>query len=195
MDAATDAVAPDASAPVPTPMIDPVEGVCLDDTATECAPTDPISVEPITVTLGNARPSLEQLWASDDTVWLLPGYAFDAKDGGIYSVLAVEDQYIEVTEPTEVPVPETALPVEIDPASDPAPASTPTTVLLPGWESAEQLVGLTEAEAAKVVEGNGWTMRVVRIDGVDQPVTADFSETRVNVAVDGDMVTEIVSFG
>ncbi|MBI5087949.1 MAG: hypothetical protein HZB15_03515, partial [Actinobacteria bacterium] len=167
------AVAPDATtmpAPADT-MVDPIEGACLDDTGSECAPTS-IEVEPITVTLTAARPSLEQLWGSDDTVWLLPGYAFDSSDGGIYSVLAVEDQYIQVVQVDPVPV-DAPLPADST-ATDPVPASTPTTMLLPGWESAAPLVGLAEAEAAKVAEGNGWTMRVVRIDGVDQAVTDDF---------------------
>jgi hypothetical protein len=185
-------VAPDAST-MPAPIdqrIDPTEGACLDDTGAECVPGT-IEVEPITVTLSNARPSLEQLWGSDDTVWLLPGYAFDSADGGIYSVLAVEDQYIEVVQPDIV---ETPMPPETA-VADPAPGSTPTTMLLPGWESAQPLVGLTEDEATKVAEGNGWTVRVVRIDGVDQAATDDFIETRVNVAVEGGTVTEIVSFG
>ena len=98
--------APDDGRDPDGPMVDPIDGVCLDDTGTECSPA-PIDIEPITITLTNARPSLEQLWASDDTVWLLPGYAFDSPDGGLYSVLAVEDQYIEVTPAVEVPAPDT----------------------------------------------------------------------------------------
>jgi hypothetical protein len=46
-----------------------------------------------------------------------------------------------------------------------------------------------------MVEERGLTLRVVRRDGVDLPVTADFSETRINVAVEGDIVTDIVSVG
>ena len=52
----------------------------------------------MTVTLTNAKPSLEQLWAQDGTIWLMPGYSFDSSDGGTYSVIAVEDIYIQ-TEP------------------------------------------------------------------------------------------------
>ena len=57
------------------------------------------------------------------------------------------------------------------------------------------LVGLPQDEAAKVAESNGWVMRVVRIDGVDQPVTADYSDGRFNVATVDDVVTEVVSQG
>jgi hypothetical protein len=181
------ATPPDASTtPAQTDvMVDPVEGVCLDDTGTECTPGT-IEVEPVTVTLTNARPSLEQLWGTDDTIWLLPGYAFDSADGGIYSVLAVEDQYIEVAQPDVVPVPE--------PADEPASTASPG-VDAPASYDATPLIGLAEDEAAKVAEGLGLTMRVVRIDGVEQPVTADYVDARANVAVEGGTVTEIVSFG
>lgn len=185
--ASTDLVVEPMPAVAPEPIVDPAEGVCLEGAATDCAPTN---VEPITVTLTNAHPSLEQLWASDDTVWLLPGYAFDAADGGQYSVIAVEDKYIEVTQPAEVPVPETALPV-VDPGQDPA--APPATLNLD--EVTTALVGLQVDEATKVAEEHGWTLRVVKVDGVDQVVTADFSASRVDVATDAGVVTSIVTFG
>ncbi|MCU1360689.1 MAG: hypothetical protein JWN99_1978 [Ilumatobacteraceae bacterium] len=207
---ATDvAQAPEAPG-TPTPVVGTGEGVCLDDAATDCAPIDPITVDPITITLSNARPSLEQLWASDDTVWLLPGYAFDSTDGGVYSVMAVEDKYIEVTEPKEVTTPDTALPV-VDPGQDPAaPLDTtaiatspadcpPTPTVTPDTpvsvEIGSVIVGLCQADAAATLSGMSATLRVVRIDGVDQAVTADHSESRVNVAIDNGFVTEVVSIG
>ena len=57
------------------------------------------------------------------------------------------------------------------------------------------VIGLTVDEATKVLAGGGLTLRVVREDGVDLIVTEDFSETRVNVAVDAGTVTEVVSIG
>ena len=56
-------------------------------------------------------------------------------------------------------------------------------------------MGLEEDEAAKVAEGNGWGFRVVRADGVDFAVTADYSPTRVNVELTQGVVTAIVSIG
>jgi hypothetical protein len=99
-------IAPDASA-VPgsdVPVSDvPVNEVPVSEVpptaVIEPAPVDTIAVEPINVSLTAVKPSLEQLWASDGTVWLLPGYAFDAADGGLYTVIAVEDQYIQVVQP------------------------------------------------------------------------------------------------
>lgn len=192
--------------PVPEPLIDPVDGVCTNGAATDCAPMPPIDAEPIIITLTAAHPSLEQLWASDATVWLLPAYSFDAVDGGLYSVLAVEDQYIEVTEPVEVPVPETTPPVPpgVEPGVDPSsPAdcpARPTSMTDPPLTAegiADSIVGLCEADAvamfAELIPSA--SMRVVRIDGVDQAITADFSDSRVNVAVDKGIVTAVISIG
>jgi hypothetical protein len=202
-DAPVPAVEPAVSLePMAVPLVDPAEGGCTDGAATDCAPISPIDVEPITVTFTAVHPSLEQLWASDGTVWLLPAYAFDAVDGGMYSVLAVEDQYIEVSQATEVPVPDTAPLVApgVDPASPSECPARPTAITEPGLSAdgiAGTIVGLCEADASALVAEiyPSASMRVVRIDGVDQAVTADFSDSRVNVAVDKGIVTEVISIG
>jgi hypothetical protein len=56
-----------------------------------------------------------------------------------------------------------------------------------------------EDATAKLVDA-GYTLRVVRLDGDDLPGTADFVETRVNVAAETNddgtqVVTEVVSIG
>jgi beta-lactam-binding protein with PASTA domain len=61
------------------------------------------------------------------------------------------------------------------------------------------VIGEPVEEATATLEDAGLTLRVVRRDGEDLPATADFVETRVNVAVetqDGtEVVTAIVSTG
>ena len=62
------------------------------------------------------------------------------------------------------------------------------------------VIGDSVEEATATLEDAGLTLRVVRRDGEDLPVTLDFVEKRVNVAVetqdDGtEVVTEIVSTG
>jgi hypothetical protein len=57
------------------------------------------------------------------------------------------------------------------------------------------LVGLAEDEAAKVAEGNGWTMRVAERDGEELMVTTDWQSNRVNVAVRSGRITEVLSVG
>jgi hypothetical protein len=188
-------------------MTDPA--VC--DPAADCVPADQ---EPIVVHLRNPRPSLEQVWAQDDVVWLLPGYAFDSDDGGLYTVLAVDDQFLdiaewEVAEPdtaapaTDVPAPDAPAPPDVPATDVPAPdaptpgvpatdVAPPTTLELP---NPQELVGLSPEEAAAVVRERGWVLRVVRADGEDLVVTEDFRENRMNVAVVDGLVTDLVNVG
>ena len=94
------------------------------DVAVDCAPVD----ASVTVTLTNAKPSLEQLWAQDGTIWLMPGYSFDSSDGGTYSVIAVEDIYIQTepdvstldTKPAATPVPGPVTSIVVEPGQVPA---------------------------------------------------------------------------
>jgi len=51
---------------------------------------------------------------------------------------------------------------------------------------------LTVAAAGAVAAGRGCVLRVVRIDGVDQVITEDFSDSRVNVIVRDGRVVGIV---
>ena len=62
------------------------------------------------------------------------------------------------------------------------------------------VVGDSVADATAKLEAAGMTLRVIKRDGEDLAGTADFVETRVNVAVetqdDGtEVVTEVVSVG
>ena len=50
---------------------------------------------------------------------------------------------------------------------------------------------MTVPDAAAFAEQRGCTLRVVRIDGVDQVITEDFSLDRVNVIVRDDRVAGI----
>lgn len=75
---------------------------------------------------------------------------------------------------------------------------TPPTdpVELPTVETAAELVvGTSEAEAEAAVTDRGWGFRVVRRDGVDLPVTADFRPNRVNVDVADGVVVAVISIG
>jgi hypothetical protein len=44
------------------------------------------------------------MWADDGTIWLLPGYTFQSTDGGIYSVLAVPDEFVQQAQPDLLPL-------------------------------------------------------------------------------------------
>jgi hypothetical protein len=100
-DVATPQTAPAVTAPAGTdlPMIAPDIAPCATNMDVACG--GPVSTEPITVTLNSVKPDLTMVWAADQTIWLLPAYTFGSADGGMYTVIAVADEYIQqpVAEP------------------------------------------------------------------------------------------------
>ena len=60
---------------------------------------------------------------------------------------------------------------------------------------AEAMIGFCLTDAQKLADSYGYQVRVAREDGVDLQVTADYSESRINVAVETGTVTEILSIG
>jgi hypothetical protein len=112
----------DAPAADPVPDADP-----------EPMPTEPVidlprpdpDAEPevVEVTLVDVAPVLLVHWDVDGTAWLLPGYRFTDAEGGVWQVLAVSDDYLDVGEP-EVPAPGVPEPGVIDPA-EPEPGVGP----------------------------------------------------------------------
>jgi hypothetical protein len=56
------------------------------------------------------------------------------------------------------------------------------------------LVGFTEAEAQRVAEQSGWTIRVIERDGVAVAATADRVGDRINVAVQDGIVITVSGF-
>jgi hypothetical protein len=120
---ATDNVAASDAAPVPDTATAIAQG---EPTIAPCEPEaasvdcSPIGVDSITVTLNSVKPDLTMVWAADNTIWLLPAYTFGSADGGLYTVNAVDDAYLQQPDPGPV----TTEPV-IDPGVVPAPAPAP----------------------------------------------------------------------
>ncbi len=159
-------------------------------------PPDTMPVpEPVVVTFTAVKPSLEMIWSDDGTVWLLPGYAFTSSDGGTYSVIAVTDEYLQQVQPDVLPVDTVVTsPGDTTVAVEPAPAD-PGAASMSVDEVAALVVGLAEADAVAAAQGAGIALRVVRVDGVDQPMTMDYRLDRFNVAVEGGVVTAVLSNG
>lgn len=157
-------------------VVEPVPEESTDGAAVSDAPAVemPIVGEPMTVRLSDPQPALEQIWSRDDVVWLVPAYSFTGDDGGRYTALAIADDYLQPVEPEVV---ESPPPPVVDSVDVP------------------EVVGLAVDEATKVAEAAGWTVRAVRVDGEELAVTADYVATRLNVAVEAGMVTEVLSVG
>lgn len=163
--------------PIDTVLVDPP--VC--DPAADCVDTS-IAPEEVTVHLNSAEMALTMVWDVDGSVWLVPAYSFTSTDGGEYTVIAVDEEFVELPDmgvtPEPMPVDDTGTVEEVDADS-----------------AMSILVGVEETEATKLAEENGWTMRVVRRDGEDLAATMDYSPSRVNVAVEAGVVTEVISIG
>ncbi|MGB8858174.1 MAG: hypothetical protein WCC60_02910 [Ilumatobacteraceae bacterium] len=191
-------------APAPGQVGEPIaidQPVCEPGSECEIMPLP----EPITVHLEDAALDLTMVWAQDGTIWLLPAYTFAATDQGVYTVVAVDDGFIDLPDPfpTDVlPVetmPVASLPVDsiaVDPLPvTPAPAPPTVGPAVDPAAAAELLVGLTIEAATMVAAEQGWSLRVSTLDGVPQALTMDFSPSRVDVAVAGGTVVGIDTIG
>jgi hypothetical protein len=189
-----------------------VPPVC-DGAAGDCMPEVMPLPEPVTVHLTGATLGLTMVWAQDGTAWLLPAYVFNSTDGGEYTVIAVDDAFLDLPGP----YPTETVPVGSPPVTTAAPSATvdtantvsvdvTTTVpaeLAPPNQTitvdpavaAELLVGLTLDEATVVADGQGWSLRVSTLDGIPQVVTADSVPTRVNVSVVAGAIAGIDNIG
>jgi hypothetical protein len=183
-------VDPTIAEPAPVDPPAPIDPAVSEPMPIEPMPIETVPFEPVTVTLSNPTMSLEQIWAVDGTVWLLPGFAFTSDDGGTYSIIAVEDQYLD-TASADVPTGDGTDPMTGSAGCAKSSIDVPAAFVADG----SSLVGLCLDTAQKVAETNGFTVRVVREDGVDLAGTADYSDTRINVAVEGGVVTSIVNIG
>jgi hypothetical protein len=174
----------------------PAIAPCEAGPATDCAP---VSTDPVIVTLDSVKRDLTMIWAADNTIWLLPAYTFGSADGGIYTVNAVDDAYLQQAAPDVATTEPVIHPDTVVPPPDVAPACAPvTTMTVPAasvQQIADAMVGYCLVAAQELAKTFGYEVRVVRQDGVDLVVTADFSESRINVAVDGQAVTSVVSIG
>jgi hypothetical protein len=160
--------------------------------------------------LVDVRADLWWVWDTDGSVWLLPAYTFTDTEGREHTVPAVTDEFIEVDDAVIEPLPvDPPLPVEpLDPVLvDPVDPVDPVDGAGPGDDvgmddpvdldaiDTDSVVGVPVADAEAELEARGLSMRVVRLDGEELMVTMDFVPTRVNVAVEGDVVVELVSVG
>lgn len=165
------------------------------DPAADCGVEMP-ELEPITVTLTGVKMALTMVWAADNTIWLLPAYSFSADDSGEYTVIAIDDSFIQLPAPYPTDtVPAPSMPIEPLPVDVPA-----DTVLVDdnggvAEEVGKSIVGLPVEEAVTVAEAAGVIVRVVEGDGAEQTITEDLRPNRLNVSVHDGVVANILSIG
>jgi hypothetical protein len=189
----------------PTPLPEPLPA---DD-----VPIDEMPVEEITVTIDGVRQDLWMQWEDDGSILLVPAFSFTSADGGVYTVIAVDDALLDM--PGDEPVaPPVEPPVEPAPPVDPAPLPTDTTAaaepaepsadcpalpteerLFPIEEISTVIVGACFDDAVAFAANNGVTVRAIEIDGVPQAVTADLRTDRLNVPVNDGVITAVGEIG
>ncbi len=201
-------VAVSSESVLPEPAVDPAVTEATEPGVIEPAPVDSIPLEEVTVTLVDVEADIWWTMDVDGSVFLLPAYRFIGDDGGWYTVPAVTDEFLVQVEPDVVPMPE-PMPVESVPMEtvpfEITPVETKPEILptetIPGepveFDTAvlEASIGSSLADFTSAAEALGASVRVTKIDGVDQAATMDYSPMRVNVAVEGDIVTEILGVG
>lgn len=136
------------------------------------------TVVPIT----GVRFTLMETKLANLTHMLLPAFTFFNADGDVGTVLAITDDHL-------------AIPRDAVLTTDTVPlrgGEVPTEPVQPLDEnSAQQLLGLPEAEATKVAMANGWVVRIAARDGEFFMLTEDYSENRVNLSVKSGKVITI----
>lgn len=143
-------------------------------------------------TLVDVRADLWWAGTADGTVWLLPAYTFVDTEGRWHTVPAVTDDFLVVEEPIiMIDPPMIDPPIGDDDRTDDHWVDEPEIDLA----EFEGLIGLGVEEAEEVLAEQSRTLRVLRVDGVDQPATMDYAPSRINVAVEGGVVSEILSNG
>ena len=177
----------------PTTSDVPTSDVPTSDVAAETYPvTDAPAPEIQEVSIIGVEEELVTLYGADGSIYLVTGYTFiKAEDkyeyAGRYTVSALPDEYMQVTDAvdavpaTDVPVPDTAVAPEVDPAVDPD--------MSVAQDVADSILGMSEAEATKTAEAKGLSVRVGSRDGEDFPLTMDYRTDRVTLTVIADKVT------
>ena len=156
-----------------------------DQPVVEPMPVEPMPVEVLVVELVAVEASTWTVWAEDGSLWVVPAYRFVAADGMTFDVPAVTDEFLAIDpwfsaigEPT----------VDGSGTVDPMPAEIPI-------EDAGFVIGLDLDAATVAADERGWSVREARRDGEDLAVTADYVPTRINVAVEAGVITEVLSIG
>jgi hypothetical protein len=144
------------------------------------------------ISITGAEATLMQIILNNRSSMLLPAYTFTNSLGEVATVLAVSDQYLSYgdsivtggVEPEPSPEP-------IGPTTTTQPAIFDADPSVLSQETANVLVGLTEANATKMATEKKWIVRIAKRDGEDFMLTMDYVTNRVNLTVVAGAVTQV----
>ena len=139
-----------------------------------------------TITFTSVRRTYTQLYDSSNTVWIVPAYEYSDANGGTWTAMALDDSYLEKADVSTNTGNE---PTPVDPMPVPLPAETGSGSVEPVPTIATSApIGLSELEAIKLIESEGFTARVIARDGESLPATKDYRLDRVNISIENGVV-------
>ena len=139
-----------------------------------------------TITFTSVRRTYTQLYDSSNTVWIVPAYEYSDANGGTWTAMALDDSYLEKADVSTNTGNE---PTPVDPMPVPLPDETDGGSVEPVPTIATSApIGLSELEAIKLIESEGFTARVIARDGESLPATKDYRLDRVNISIENGVV-------
>ena len=139
-----------------------------------------------TITFISVRRTYTQLYDNSNTVWIVPAYDYSDGNGGTWTAMALDDSYLEKADVSTNTGNE---PIPVDPMPVPLPDETDGGSVEPVPTIATSApIGLSELEAIKLIESEGFTARVVARDGESLPATKDYRLDRVNISIENGVV-------
>ena len=139
-----------------------------------------------TITFTSVRRTYTQLYDSSNTVWIVPAYEYSDANGGTWTAMALDDSYLEKA---DVSIDTDSVPAPVEPMPVPLPDETDGGSVEPVPTIATSApIGLSELEAIKLIESEGFTARVIARDGESLPATKDYRLDRVNISIENGVV-------
>ena len=139
-----------------------------------------------TITFTSVRRTYTQLHDSSNIVWIVPAYEYSEASGSTWTAMALDDSYLEKAVAS---IGIDSVPAPVEPMPLPLPGDTGGGSIEPGPIFATSApIGLSELEAIKVIESEGFTARVVARDGESLSGTKDYRLDRVNISIENGVV-------
>jgi len=140
-----------------------------------------------TITFTSVRRTYTQLYDSSNTVWIVPAYEYSDANGGTWTAMALDDSYLEKADVSSIDT--DSVPAPVEPMPVPLPDETDGGSVEPVPTIATSApIGLSELEAIKLIESEGFTARVIARDGESLPATKDYRLDRVNISIENGVV-------
>jgi hypothetical protein len=124
------------------------------------------------------------VWDVSGTGWLVPAYEYRTEDGATWIADALPEKYLDRQGTADRNTTKDTLVVDDTLTVDSDGAA------VAGWPGVGGLIGMTAAEAERIVASAGLVSRVVTEDAATQPGTKDTREDRVNLVVTDGTVTD-----